>query len=182
MMPREVRQYYSHGDGVFDRSQFKQIGSHVVFEAGVLVFHPETISLGENLYIGHGAMLKGYYNSRMEIGDNTWIGQMAFLHSGGGLFIGRDVGIGPAVKILTSRHAEEGAETPILQSRIETAPVIIEDDCDLGVGCIILPGVTVGRGTQVGAGAVVSRSTPAYSVVAGVPARVLRLRPGAPSV
>ena len=175
-MPREIKLYSSHGDGTFERSQFRSIGEHVVFEAGVLVFHPETVSLGNNLYIGHGAMLKGYYNTRMEIGDNTWIGQQVFIHSGGGVTIGKNVGIGPAVKILTSQHVEEGIEVPILQSRIETAPVIIEDDCDLGVGSIILPGVTLGRGTQVGAGAVVTKSTALYSVVAGVPARVLRSR------
>ena len=175
-MPREIKPYSSHGDGIFQRSQFLSIGEHVIFEAGVLVFHPETISLGNNLYIGHGAMLKGYYNSRMEIGDNTWIGQQVFMHSGGGIVIGKNVGIGPAVKILTSQHVEEGIDVPILHSRIETAPVIIEDDCDLGVGSIILPGVTLGRGTQVGAGAVVTRSLPAYSVAAGVPARVLRSR------
>ena len=175
-MPREIKLYRSHGDGTFHRGQFRTIGEHVIFEEGVLVFHPETISLGHNLYIGHGAILKGYHNSRMEIGDNSWIGQQVFIHSGGGVTIGKSVGVGPAVKILTSRHAEEGIEIPILLSRIEVLPVVIEDDCDLGVGSIILPGVTLGRGTQVGAGAVVTRSTPPWSVVAGVPARVLRSR------
>ncbi len=175
-MPREIRLCRSHGDGTFDRSQFRSIGAHVIIEAGALVFHPETIALGENIYIGHGAMLKGYYNSTMEIGDNTWIGQMAFLHSAGGITIGRNVGIGPAVRIITSHHAEEGIEVPILHSRLEFAPVVVEDDCDLGTGSIILPGVTLGRGTQVGAGAVVTRSVPPYSVVAGVPARILRNR------
>jgi acetyltransferase-like isoleucine patch superfamily enzyme len=178
-MPREIKPYQSHGSGRFDRGQFRAIGEHVVFEEGVLVFHPETIALGNNLYIGHGAILKGYYNSRMDIGDNTWIGQQVFIHSAGGVTIGKNAGIGPAVKILTSQHAEEGIEVPILFSRIEVSPVIIEDDCDVGVGSIILPGVTLGRGTQVGAGAVVTASTPPYAVVAGVPARVLRLRTGA---
>ena len=175
-MPREVKLYASHGTGEFRREQFAAIGEHVIFEAGVLVFHPETISLGQNLYIGHGAVLKGYYDSRMSIGDNTWIGQQVFIHSSGGVTIGRNVGIGPAVKILTSRHREEGIHIPIIQSEVERAPVVIEEDCDIGIGSIILPGVTLGRGTQVGAGAVVTRSVAPYSVVAGVPARVMRNR------
>jgi len=54
--------------------------------------------------------------------------------------------------------------------------VHIEDDADLGVGAIVLPGVRVGRGAQVGAGAVVTRDVPPYAVVAGNPARVLRER------
>ena len=60
---------------------------------------------------------------------------------------------------------------------IDFAPVIIEDDADLGVGAIVLPGVRIGRGAQVGAGAVVTRDVPPYAVVAGNPARVLRERP-----
>lgn len=177
-MPRDMKLYASHGPGAFQREQFAAIGEHIIFEAGVLVFHPGTISLGQNLYIGHGAILKGYPGSRMSIGDNTWIGQQVFIHSGGGVTIGKNVGLGPAVKILTSRHQEEGRDVPIIFSAIECAPVIIEDDCDVGIGSIILPGVTLGRGTQVGAGAVVTKSMPPYSVVAGVPARVLRSRTG----
>ena len=72
---------------------------------------------------------------------------------------------------------EEGIEKPILHSRIEFAPVTIEDDCNLGVGAIILPGVTIAQGTLVGAGAVVNKDLPPYAVAAGVPARVIRTRP-----
>jgi acetyltransferase-like isoleucine patch superfamily enzyme len=167
----------SHGDGRFEPSQFKQLGANCVFETGVLVFHPETISLGENVYVGHYAILKGYFRNAMQIGDETWIGQQCFLHSAGGITIGARVGVGPGVRVITSTHAEEGRSVPVLFSRVETAPVIIEDDSDIGVGTVILPGVTIGRGAIVGAGAVVNRSIPPYAIAAGVPARVLRERP-----
>ena len=170
----------SHGSGQFTPEQFLRLGEGVVFEAGVLVFHPETIEIGSQVYVGHQTILKGYYLGRMEIGDGTWIGQQCFFHSAGELIIGKNVGIGPGVKVITSYHAEEGIDRPILHSRIEFAPVHIEDDADLGVGAIILPGVTIGRGAQIGAGAVVAEDIPAYAVAAGVPARVMRLRPGAP--
>lgn len=166
----------SHGSGQFERSQFRQIGQGVVIEPGVLVFHPENIEIGDNVYIGHYTILKGYHRGRMVIGSGTWIGQQCFLHSAGNLIIGNNVGIGPGVKIITSFHAEEGISKPILHSRIEFAPVVIEDDADIGVGAIILPGVTIGKGAQVGAGAVVTRNVPAYAIVAGVPARLLRMR------
>ena len=166
----------SHGTGEFALSQFAHLGDGVVFERGVLVFHPENIEIGRDVYIGHGAILKAYHKNKMIIGEGTWIGQQCFLHSAGGITIGRNVGIGPGVKILTSVHAEEGIDRPILHSRIEFAPVVIGDDSDIGVGAIILPGVAVGRGVQVAAGAVVSRDLPDYSVAAGVPARILRNR------
>ena len=168
----------THGDGRFDRKQFRRISEGVVLEAGVLVFHPENIEIGDDVYVGHNAILKGYYKGEMIIGDGTWIGQQCFFHSAGGLVIGKNVGIGPGVKIITSSHAEEGVSKPILHGRLDFAAVHIEDDADIGTGAIILPGVRIGRGAQIGAGAVVTSDVKPYSVVAGVPAKVIRMRPG----
>ena len=167
----------SHGSGEFTPDQLALCGVGCVFEPGVLVFHPENIRVGERVYVGHQAILKGYYRSSMEIGDGTWIGQQCFFHSAGGLRIGRNVGVGPGVRILTSHHTEAGRDTPILHSPLAFAEVVIEDDADIGVGAVILPGVTIGRGAQIGAGAVVTTDVPPYAVAAGVPARVTRQRP-----
>ena len=166
----------SHGSGQFELTQFARLGKGVIFEAGVLVFHPEQIEIGDRVYIGHNTILKAYYQNRMIIGAGVWIGQQCFFHSAGGLTIGDNVGIGPGVRIITSNHAEEGRDKPILHSRLEFAPVVIEADADLGVGAIVLPGVTIGRGAQIGAGAAVAQDIPAYAVAVGVPARVLRYR------
>ncbi len=175
-MPRTVNKYKSHGDGSFSLDSFRSVGENVIFETGVLIFHPENIALGNNIYIGHYTILKGYYKNEMVISNNSWIGQGCFFHSAGGLKIGQNVGIGPYVKIITSFHREEGIQIPILHSDIQEAPVIIKEDCDIGVGAIILPGVTVGRGSQIGAGAVVTQNIEHYSVATGVPARVIRKR------
>jgi len=172
-----LMRHRSHGDGEFEPAQFRALGPDCVFEAGVLVFHPEKIRLGRNVYVGHQAILKGYYRNDMVIGDETWIGQQCFFHSAGGLFVGNRVGVGPGVKIITSRHSEAGRDTAILDAPVEMAEVHIEDDVDIGVGAVILPGVTVHRGAQIAAGAVVTQDVPAYAVVAGVPARLLRMRP-----
>lgn len=168
----------SHGSGRFSLDQFASLGEGVVFEDGVLVFHPETITIGDRVYIGHQTILKGYYKNAMRIGSGTWIGQQCFFHSAAGITIGEDVGIGPGVKILTSQHAVDDRRRPIIQADVTMAAVTIEADCDIGVGAIVLPGVTIGRGAQVGAGAVVTSDVPAYAIVAGVPARVIRMRPG----
>jgi acetyltransferase-like isoleucine patch superfamily enzyme len=113
----------------------------------------------------------------MRIGDETWIGQMCFFHSAGGIAIGARVGIGPGVTILTSTHSEQGRAVAPLLSPVETAPVRIEDEVNVGVGAIIMPGVRIGRGAKVGAGSVVTNDVAAYSIVAGAPARFLRERP-----
>jgi acetyltransferase-like isoleucine patch superfamily enzyme len=167
----------SHGTGEFRPEQLAQLGPSCVLEPGVLIFHPENVYLGANVYVGHQTILKGYYKNQLRVGDETWIGQQCFFHAGGGIQIGKQVGIGPGVKILTSAHGEGGRDVAIYNVPVEFAPVVVEDHADIGVGSILLPGVTIGRGAQVGAGSVVTEDVPAYHVVAGVPARVLRERP-----
>lgn len=171
-----IKRFASHGDGRFAPADFASLGEGVVFEDGVLVFHPETISLSDNVYVGHNTILKGYYKNSMQIGRDTWIGQQCFFHSAGGLFIGAGVGIGPGVRILTSSHRDPWPQEVIMEGKIEFASVQIGAGSDLGVGAIVLPGVRIGRGVQVGAGAVVTRDLPDLCVAAGNPARVLRSR------
>lgn len=147
-----------------------------MFEPGVLVFHPENVEIGSDVYVGHQTILKGYHTGRMVIGDGTWIGQQCFFHAAGGLTIGCDVGIGPGVRILTSSHRLDELDHPILHSGVQFAPVVVEDGSDIGVGAILLPGARVGRGAQVGAGAVVTGAVEPYAIVAGVPARPIGSR------
>jgi acetyltransferase-like isoleucine patch superfamily enzyme len=174
----------SHGSGRFERAQLGRCPESVVIEEGALIFHPENVFLDEDVYVGHGAILKAYYKNQLRIGRGTWIGQGAFLHSAGGIEIGEHVGIGPRVSILTSAHelpatapaaTEDPAdETPVLCRPLRFAAVRLEDGCDIGVGAVLLPGVTIGRLAQVGAGSVVTREVPPRAIVAGNPARVLR--------
>ena len=167
----------SHGSGQFTPEQLAQCGPDCVFEADVLIFHPENVHLGRNVYVGHRSILKGYYKNTLHIGDETWIGQMCFMHSAGGLSIGAGVGIGPGVMMITSTHEELGRSHAPLDSPVSFAPIVIEAEVNIGMGAIILPGVTIGRGARVGAGAVVTHDVEAFSIVAGSPARLLRHRP-----
>ncbi|KKG31712.1 acyltransferase [Methanosarcina mazei] len=168
--------YKSHGSGLFKEEDFKKLGENVIFEDNVLVFHPENIEIGNNVYIGHNTILKGYYKNTMIIGDDTWIGQSCFFHSAGGIKIGKAVGIGPGVKILTSMHRDDELSKPILFTELEFASVVIENGCDIGINSIILPGVLIGEGVIVGAGSVVTKDIKDYTIVAGNPARLLRER------
>jgi acetyltransferase-like isoleucine patch superfamily enzyme len=167
----------SYGNGQIKREDLAAIGDNVVIEPGALLLKPERIRIGSNVYIGHYAILRGYDGSELVIGDNTWIGQFCYINSAGGVEIGANVGIGPGVRIMSSQHSEEGREIPVLLCELEFAQVKIEDGCDIGMGAIILPGRTVGRGSIVGAGSVVTNDVEPYAVVAGVPARKIGERP-----
>ena len=168
----------THGEGLLDFAKFKKMGKGVIFERDVRVFHAENILIGDNVYIGHNTFLKAYYKNRIVIEEDTWIGQNCFLHGAGGITIGKAVGIGPCVKILTSYHREESLNKPLIFCRQILKEVIIEDGCDIGIGSIILPGIRIGEGSIVGAGSVVTKDVESYTVAAGNPARVLRKRNG----
>ena len=91
--------------------------------------------------------------------------------------IGRNVSIAPGVILVTDSSPSNSAflmENQAVKSTILRAPITIEDDSWIGAGVVILPGVHVGKGAIIGAGAVVIDDVPADTVVAGVPARILR--------
>jgi acetyltransferase-like isoleucine patch superfamily enzyme len=165
------KRFSSHGSGELVLADLGALGENVIFETGVLVFHARNISIGDNVYIGHNTILKAYHVNTLVIGNDTWIGQDCFFHSAGGIVIGNEVGIGPKVSILTSQHRPEEKHEPVLFSKLEFLPVVLEDGCDIGVNATILPGVTIGKGAIIAAGAVVNRSVPPYEVWGGVPAK-----------
>jgi acetyltransferase-like isoleucine patch superfamily enzyme len=166
----------SHGTGAFSRDELAACGDGVVFEAGVLVFHPDHVRVGDDVYVGHDAILKAYYQNELVIGRGSWIGQQAFLHAAGGIAIGERVGIGPGARIITSTHELGPGDGPVMDGALSFGRVVLEDGCDIGVSAVVMPGVTIGRGAQVGAGAVVTKNVGAGEIVAGVPARVIGTR------
>lgn len=167
--------YRSEGDGKPDIGRLRKVGSNVIIEDGVRIFHPENIELGDNVYIGHDTILKGYYNSDIIIGNNVWIGQGCFIHGAGGVTIRSNVGIGPHVKIHAAYHDDDG-ETPIMFQALQFKGILVEEDVNIGIGAMIMYGVTLKTGTKVGANAVVTKSFPERAVIAGVPAKLLRVR------
>lgn len=166
----------SEGSGEPNKSKLRKCGENVIIEDGVRIFHPENIEIGNNVYIGHDTILKGYYNSVLKIGSNTWIGQQCFIHGAGGVIIGNSVGIGPMVKIHGAKHQELGTDIPILFSKLEYLPIEIHDECNIGIGSVIMCGVIIGKGSKIGANAVVNKSIPEYSIAVGVPAKVIKKR------
>lgn len=169
----------SHGTGHFDAADLGALGEGSVLEEGVLIFQPPHVFIGRDVYVGHRAILKGDTRAPLEIGDGAWIGQDCALHCAGGITLGRNCGMGPKSMILTSTHEDVDFPAAITDGALRFAPVTIGDGADVGLGAIILPGVRIGAGAMIGAGAVVTRDVPAGAIVAGVPARLLRMRPGA---
>ncbi|WP_206323949.1 DapH/DapD/GlmU-related protein [Streptomyces sp. HNM0574] len=112
-----------------------------------------------------------------ECGLHTAFGERVFVNQGctfmdrGGIRIGDDVMIAPKASLITGGHPLPLAER---RAYLSLAPIVIEDDVWIGAGATVTQGVTVGAGAVVAAGAVVTRDVPARTLVAGVPARVVR--------
>lgn len=173
---KKFRLYNTHGDGKFSLNDFKKLGKNVIIESDVKFFYPNNIILGDNIYIGHNSIIKGYFNNEIVIGSHTWIGQSCFMHGAGGIVIGNGVGVGPGVMILSSSHKEKPLSNPIIFNELEFAKVEINDGADIGIGSIILPGIKIGEGSIIGAGSVVTKDVKDYCVVAGNPAKLIRIR------
>lgn len=146
-----------------------EVGSQAGFR------HIETFDIGNNVFIGAGAYIQGRFDGHCVIGNNVWIGPQAFLDARD-LELGDHVGWGPGAKVLGSEHTGLPLEVPVIATHLEIRPVRVGAGADIGTNATLLPGVTIGEGAIIGAGAVVTTDIPAFTVAAGVPARVLRHR------
>jgi acetyltransferase-like isoleucine patch superfamily enzyme len=176
--------------------------------AGVIFHNPGTISLGDGVriesfvrFLNFGSVSEIYLhdhvvisqhveirvhapkeeNSKVEIGTNTYIGPYSYL-SGKNISIGKNCLIGPYVGIFANNHVFQDPNRPIREQGHTYKGIVIEDDCWIGTGTKILDGIRIGFGSVVGAGSVVTKDLPSYSVAAGVPARIIKMRNQALSV
>jgi maltose O-acetyltransferase len=124
------------------------------------------IILESRVYFGSGRDIE--IGSRVHINEECWIRNVS---------IGDTVMIAPRVMILISGHNTERTDVPMMDQGPRHYPqTIIEDDVWIGAQAIILPGVRIGRGAIIAAGAVVTKDVEPYAVVGGNPARVIKRR------
>ncbi len=183
----ELYARFGTGDGPLDtmmrraiwRAGARRCGHRLQVGSGVGFKHLETFELGHSVFIGAQAYIQGRFDGTTVIGNHVWIGPQAYMDARD-LVIEDYVGWGPGAKVLGSTHTGVPADVPVVHTDLEIRPVRIEAWADIGTNATIIPGVTIGRGAIVGAGAVVTADVPAFAIVAGVPARFIRWRPGAP--
>jgi acetyltransferase-like isoleucine patch superfamily enzyme len=179
----EVYGRFVNGEGAFDglmrravlRALARRMGHGVTVGRGVVFCHPETFEIGDGVFLGEQAIIQGRVDGTCVIGPHTWIGPQAYFDARD-LVIEERVGWGPGAKVLGSTHTARPVDVPVMETDLEIRPVRIGAWADVGVNAVILPGVTIGRGAIVGAGAVVVENVDPFAVVAGVPARLIRRR------
>lgn len=140
------------------------------------------VCLGNNVSLGRGCLVRptGNYGGRvgqgLSMGDGSSMGPFGYIGCSGRVTIGCNVMMGPRVSIFAENHITRDVNRPIRDQGVYWDPVVIEDDVWLGSNSVVLPGVRVGQGAVVASGAVVTRDVEPFTVVGGVPARLLRRR------
>lgn len=115
------------------------------------------------------------YNPYMEIGKGTSIGYNSALGVCNKVIIGENVMIAGYTQINDTNHCYEDVTKPIMHQPVySNGPIIIEDDCWIGMGSHILGGATIGKHSVIGANSVVTKPIPSFSVAVGIPAKVVR--------
>ena len=154
-----------------------QIGHQVLLEqfAGLSVVSGGEITIGDACELRSFCRVEAH-GGFVRLGARSSVNPFVLLAGHGGLTIGSDVRIASHCVILTSTHRYESADTPIREQGITSQPTTIGDDVWFGSGCTVLGGVTIGRGSIVGAGSIVTRDIPPNSIAMGAPARVVRSR------
>lgn len=199
-----TRRVTSRLRGVYRQMWLRRSGGHLFIGRSVRLLHPQLISVGRAVIIednvtidalsqngvvlGHNVTIARHSSIQctgvirhlgigLKIGDNSAVGAYSFLGAQGGIVIGNNVIMGPRVSFHAENHRYERADIPIRLQGESREGIVIDDDCWIGAGSTILDGVVMGKGCVVAAGSVVTKSIPPYSVVAGVPARVIKQRP-----
>jgi acetyltransferase-like isoleucine patch superfamily enzyme len=167
------------GRGVIIRSPRRiAVGARVMIDDGVVLDAKGTtskIELGDQILVGRQSILS-CNEAQVRIGNFVSIGPFCFFACKSRIEIGSNVSIGSGAQLMAGGHVFDDPDIPVIRQARSAKGITIEDGAWIGTGAIILDGVKVGRNGIVGAGAVVSKDVPAWTVVLGNPARVVQKR------
>ena len=155
--------------------RMKKVGKWVDVRKGLKVIAPNRISLGNNVQIGRYSRISVYDWGGVKIEDNCQMGHFFSIIAGGDVIIRKNALIASYVAIISENHAIDPecgrpyAAQPLISKTIE-----ICENCWIGEKVVILPGVTIGEWSIIGAGSVVNSNIPSYSIAVGNPARVIK--------
>lgn len=136
------------------RLMLKRLGRNVIIDYGVYIRYPKKVSIGSDVTVGHGVAIYPSFHVKTAT-----------------ISIGNNVRVGPGVTMLGAGHEHAFINLPD-----NGASITIGDNVWLGAKCLILQGVNIGDGVVVAAGSIVTKSVPAYTIVAGSPAKHVKER------
>ena len=179
-----TKRYISTG---YKSRQFKLFGENCILGTHISYCGEKFISVGNNSVIGDYSLLHANYQfayteqqftPNISVGDNCNIGIHAHITAINQIIIGNNVLTGPRVLITDNAHGKSNMKdaniAPLFRTLHSEGPVIIEDDVWIGEGAMIMPNVHIGKGAIIAANSVVTHDVQAYTIVGGVPAKVIK--------
>lgn len=147
-------------------------------ETGIRIGSPACITIGANAYLGPDCKIYASPTSPITIGTRFAANANVMINARGRgkIQIGNDVLIGPNVVLRSNNHIFSSRALPIADQGMTDGTITIEDDVWIASNAVVLPDVHIGRGAVIAAGAVVTRDVPPFSVVGGVPAKIIGCR------
>jgi len=146
---------------------------------GVSASGDVAVHLGSRVFLGRSGVFQG--TGAISIGAGTYVGNFFDFNCRGRIEVGENCMFGNFVTLVDNNHGTSPSRD-MKEQPFEVKPIVVKRNCWLGEKCTVLAGVTIGENAIVAAGSVVTRDVPANAVVAGVPARILRLRTAAAAV
>jgi acetyltransferase-like isoleucine patch superfamily enzyme len=179
--------FYRIGSSVYIQHDVEFLGTtSIEIGNGVMIFKGVRIDGGTHknnrIHLENGVIIEcnvvigALDNTYIHIGEETFIGPSVCIAGPGDIKIGKQCLIAAHTGIYANNHNFTDPMKPIKDQGVTRKGIVIEDDCWLGHGVKVLDGVTIGKGSVIGAGAVVTKDIPPFSVAVGVPARVIKSR------
>ncbi len=170
--------------GAYYKQVLAHLGRNSLIDIGVSIFNPGNVQIGDGTHIDSYVKIEG--GGPVRIGSYNHIASFTILAGRGGLTTGDYVGISAGSMLYSaSNHYTDGlsekyyimsACAPADRQFVKERPVVMEDHSFIGMNTIVLPGVRIGEGVVVGAGAIVTDDVPPWTVAVGTPARVIKER------
>lgn len=165
---------------MINKPQFKKLGQNSFFNKPLLLTQ-SSICVHDNVFVHFNARIEGIthyegvdYNPEIILDNNCTIQQNIHLTCARQVYIGKYTAVAANVTITDIHHPYEDITLPIEKQQLIVSPVFIGDECKIYNNAVILPGTKIGRHCTIGANSVVSGIIPDYSVVAGIPARIIK--------
>jgi len=175
MLKDSLKQILSYLYNPISLLRMKKVGRYIDVRRGLRVNNPANISIGNHVRIDRLSRLSSYEGGKIMIEDGCYIGQFFSIMAGGDVVIMKNTLIASYVAVVSENHSmdpEAGVKygnQPLIKQ-----DVVIGENCWIGEKTVILPGVTIGEWSIIGACSVVSKSVPPYSIVAGNPAKIIK--------
>jgi acetyltransferase-like isoleucine patch superfamily enzyme len=157
---------------VSDTSLFKSAGARAIIRELVNVENPGNLEIGDDVEFKYGVHVEA--GNSIRIGSNTHFAPFCVLY--GPLEIGENCAFAAHCTFAAVGHGYARTDIPMVQQKTTAKTIIIEDDVWFGANAVVVGGVRIGRGSIIGAGAVVTKDVEPYSVMGGTPARLIRMR------